>query len=255
MSQSVTDLNDETVNSPVCLEDDASFSGIHFALEKLVFWRLAKWKNQPRTNFLFLRACLIVATMLLAIVGILSVAVGIGYLVGSESAVTSLRSFRGEWPKHLLHCLLGFFSAVSVLFWNLEKEFKGRLMYCNSVYNESLKCTTYGLKNIRRLSILKKDLLSNSLAIDLLYFDLWAHYSLKELFAQELEEAIQDYYQPGNPVTEAIKRINSGKMGEIEASKLLHNRQSMLLAKEAELLRIRSQPETSKANLVNLTKS
>jgi hypothetical protein len=229
-----------SVQSPVSLKDDASFSGWHYVLEKFVFCRLTRWKNYPRTNFLFTRACMIVAAITIAIAVPCMTGLFIGYLLHTKDAVDFFISFKDAWPTYLARFTFGYFSAISVLFWNLEREFKGRLMYCISVYNDSLKCTATGTDDVKELSSLKRDLLSNSLAIDLLYFDLWAHYSLKELFSQELEDSIRDCYQQGIATEDAIQRVNSGLMGEIEASRLLHNRQSLLLSKEEKVLSSRT---------------
>lgn len=125
-------------------------------------------------------------------------------------------------PTFIGKALLYYLGAVSITFWNMSGTLQKKWIYSSNLYNDILKANKK-----------KRPLLINALAIDLLILDLWAHRSFAELFADELEENIEQKELSHNQ-NDMFDKVNDGRLPEHTALKLLEDRQRILIKERDE---------------------
>lgn len=103
--------------------------------------------------------------------------------------------------------------VMSVVYWNLWKDYHSKWMYCCDVFNEILKADESKSNKLRR-----------GLAVDLLVLDLWSHRSFREFFRDCLGEAIDLYVQEPDK-DEIVLKFNNGEAAEGEAMIILEHYQ------------------------------
>lgn len=108
--------------------------------------------------------------------------------------------------------LMPLLGIMSVVYWNLWKDYHSKWMYCCNVFNQILT-----------LDENKADKLRRALAIDLLILDLWAHRSFSEFFRDSLLEALKAMKQDDKEFY--IEKINRGEISECEALRILEGYQ------------------------------
>lgn len=197
---------------------EGSIEGFHdllnLFLEYFVFFRWIYFKNRPRGNLLLLRSLLVVGTYSIIYY----------YFFGSFSLVLegieidSVICFAGA-------IVFGYSSMLSV--------FHKKSDSCTKLYVQMVSYSTAGNR-------IAADLLANTLCLQLLTLDLWAHRMFRRIFSNYLQLAIKFTYtnnselisQFGMPdkIEDAIKVVNTGNLQAKAARMLLDNYQGHLLA-------------------------
>ena len=155
----------------------------------------------------------------------LALALSIAFLSALLLFVTWLLGTQITTPQVAVTSLLtGAASVVgtfSLVFWRMNDVYRKQWYYCQELYNEMLK------HDEERTA----SLLANSLAMDLIVVDLWAHRSFRELFREEFWEALQLKYErePGT-LSDKVQRVEKREFGEDEALCLLEWYQEQLLS-------------------------
>ncbi len=122
---------------------------------------------------------------------------------------------------HAITALItGFFTAISIVYWQASKIYHQKWRYCSDLYNKIISINPYEQEKYR--------ILSNALAIDLVLLDLWSHRSFKELFRDELETAIK-HYKCNSPHPSLSDKVNKRQLSEKEALEILQANQDRLM--------------------------
>lgn len=196
----------------IVLQEERNQGLIHYCIEKFVLWRLQDWKNNPRVNALIWKAVLSVISIS-AIGLVIAISFYLFFQIFNSEAFSALSlleqiskvAFK-SWVK--LGMVLS--GSITLAYWNMSSMFNKKWSYCADLYNQILKTTDYN----------DRAFLRNSLAIDLLTLDLWAHRSFSTLFKDELLLAAKHCFTP-ETLDRETKRILSGKYSESEAARLL----------------------------------
>jgi hypothetical protein len=208
------------LNVPIYLKPDVKSSSLHQFLEHYVFWRIPKFKNNPRGNYILIRAFLIVFSVfiLACITGLI--------MLSLFSVIPQFTPWDGLTQlltvENFIKLFIGFLGSTTVSYWNINSLFNRKWTYSANLYNKivehrssSTSCSTQ---------------LENAFAIDLLTLDLWAHRSYADLFAHELERCILDKYSDLGNRSDWFEKINNDNLTESEAWELLNYRHSNIVA-------------------------
>ncbi len=125
--------------------------------------------------------------------------------------------------ENIIHYSIAFIAALSFFYWQSAKMDQKKWLYCSDLYNTLIQ-ENHGNAIISKI-------LGNALAIDLIILDLWAHRSFKELFCDELNQAVEkraDKYC-------LITKVNEKKLTEDEALFILQQYQDDLLEERDKL--------------------
>lgn len=194
------------LRSPVRLRSDGPWYNLNELIEFVFFFRLQCFKNNPRLNYVLVRAVW-TASVLLA------------FAIASAFFVVWLFDFgsiRIDGDR-VMSGAATYFGAVSLIYWNSSTVHRGQWQYCASLYNDMLKAS----------STEAKDALANSLCMDLVVLDMWAHRLFADLFRDELAVAARARYtvEPAS-LKEFMERTNKGQFSESEALDLLEEYQT-----------------------------
>lgn len=228
---------------------------LHWGLEHFVFGRFQYFKNHPRGNYVLLSACITACTISVVFaLALISVRWGqelfLGHSLAFPALVASLANRAATLGlRDSSQYLLGLISMISVVYWGNSRLLNSKWLYCQGLYNDIVK-----LQCRNRLDRLTHDVLVNSLAMDLLVLDLWAHRLFSEMFSQELKRAIRNTTKgPYKGIT--LQRMKGGTLTESEAMKLLETRQKVLfdqISAEEKVLRDR---QSNLPKVIELSKS
>lgn len=228
---------DVQVRWPVSLCEEENQGVIHEKIEKWILWRRQSWKNKPRVNHLIWKSVLCVVSVLLVffivVTGIvLIISLFRGGTLCDPSGLSIFRdclttAFHKMFDcAHLFYYVPGFAATCSISYWNMANMFNKKWEYCCRLYNEVLKVEAGTNGDASRMR--------NSLAIDLLVVDLWAHRSFSQFFAVELEAAIKGIYgSESQAAKDNISNINSGNLTENRAMEFLEKWNSDLYQKRS----------------------
>lgn len=196
---------------------EGSIEGFHdllnLFLEYFVFFRWIYFKNRPRGNLLLLRAILVV--------GVYSAIYY--YFFGSFSLV--LEGIE-------IDSVICFAGAIVFGYSNMLNVFHKKSDSCTKLYVQMVSHSTNGNEAAAKL-------LANTLCLQLLTLDLWAHRMFRRVFSSYLHAAMKFTYannpeiiteckMPGEP-EDALKIVNSGKLQAKVARTFLDNYQGHLL--------------------------
>lgn len=189
---------------------------LHWFIERFILFRLQYFKNNPRSNYLLIKAVgTILVIFFLAI--FLSLAIYHALPVSVRPEVDICQYLKGNFYK----ILTGLIGAISLVYWQTAKMFQKKWLYCSELYNKIISINPKESEKIYRI-------LSNALTIDLVILDLWAHRSFQELFRDELISALKENHQTSEYESNLIK-INNGKFSEKDALEVLQKHQYNLL--------------------------
>lgn len=196
---------------------EGSIEGFHdllnLFLEYFVFFRWIYFKNRPRGNLLLLRSLLV---------------------VGSYSAIYYY--FFGSFSLVLegieVDSIICFAGAIVFGYSNMLSVFHRKSDSCTKLYVQMVSQSTNGNR-------IAAELLANTLCLQLLTLDLWAHRMFRSVFSNYLHLAIKFTYA-NNPdlisryrmpdrIEGAISIVNSGKLQAKIARTFLDNYQEHLL--------------------------
>ena len=194
------------LNSPVRLKEGRieSFSDfVNLVFEYGIFFKWIYFKNRPRGNLLLLRSAMMVATF----------SVGFFYFFYDFGLV--LEGIE-------IDPVIALAGAVIIGYWHMTSSFYKKCKSCNQIHLEILKAA--GLGDQRTV-----DLLTNSLAIELLTLDLWAHRKFRGLFAESLFHSLKHASDEHKAITwkapknleDYILKVNKGDLQAKEARQLL----------------------------------
>lgn len=181
-------------------------------------------KNHPRGNYLVWKTvwfCILLPLFLYLTFLLLALALNIteqeaqfcSNLTGIKNQFPLLFNFKNYVNQHSFKIyLMPLLGIMSVVYWNLWKDYHSKWTYCCNVFNQILT-----LENE------KADKLRRALAIDLLILDLWAHRSFSEFFKDSLLEALNEMKDDEKEFF--IKKINDGEVAECEALRILESYQ------------------------------
>lgn len=204
------------------LSENASDSKWHKFAERWVLFRRQEFKNSPRMNYILLRALYIVllwyflfpVCITIALWSLSETALNAGINGEFVLGVNGWPSlFAGHFDAHdFFKLLIGGIGGVAFIYWKISGAVRQQWQYCADVYNSVLQ----------EEKKFKKNLLANSLAIDLVVLDLWAHRLFADFFRDEVAEAIMGVHGPRpNRAIGAAKRIGKGKRSEDFVRQLL----------------------------------
>lgn len=196
---------------------EGSIEGFHdllnLFLEYFVFFRWIYFKNRPRGNLLFLRSILVVGTYS----SIYYYFFGSFTLVLEGIEVDSIICFAGA-------IVFGYSNMLSV--------FHRKSDSCTKLYVQMVSQSTEGNDKAAQL-------LANTLCLQLLTLDLWAHRMFRRIFSSYLQKAIDYTYKHNKDVISesklppkiegAYELLNSGKLQAKSARAILDNYQGHLL--------------------------
>lgn len=188
----------------------------HWVIEKLIFFRLDSFKNNPRGNFIFLISLLRV--------------LGFSLLLGVFCYITNAQIDLNERTLTLFFGI--YFTAVNALYFYKRRVFKEKWEYLAKLYNDLLA-------SIPTSSAYQYCLLENTLAIDIVTTGMWGHRSFSGIAYSECKKAI-DYFETHPELLELEKEIIEQKenkiitLTEIQALGLLETYQIELLKKAKE---------------------
>lgn len=231
MSSDLAEELKERIPHPIFLCGDRDESLLHKLLEGWIFLRIDGFKNSPRMNYILLRAIWISVGWLVATP---AVAIGTTFLLmhilstWMPSLNTSMNSawtqIATEWfkLKHFLTAYIGLVGAISVVFWNISTSVRQQWAYCADVYYKVLSSEPRA----------KKDVVANSLAIDLLVLDHWAHRLFAEFFRDELAEAIASV-RPKSQWARIVKDIGARRFSVADAQQILEEYHAILVKRLA----------------------
>ncbi len=205
------------VSGPIKLSEgsiEGSHDLLNLFLEYFVFFRWIYFKNRPRGNLLLLRALLVVGTYSAIYY----------YFFGSISLV--LEGIEVD-------SVICFAAAIVFGYSNMLNVFHKKSESCNKLYVQMVSHSTSGNEIATRL-------LANTLCLQLLTLDLWAHRLFRRVFSNYLQKSVEFAYSNNNidvisecklpeSLDEAITIINSGKLQAKVARSLLDNYQGYLL--------------------------
>ena len=193
-------------------------------------------KNDPRANNLLIRALWSVSVVFLLMLFSWMILIPCFkiLLYCFFSFEISTLSWKDRWqfvfdPVRMGKVIFYFTGSVSVLFWNMTNLYNRKWEYCCNLYNDILKIKidtdkeSKGSEPDRR-----KDILNNTLAIDLLKLDFWAHSSFWEVFSQEIDYSIDEKCCEGDKVM-LRRKVANGELSETEAQELLITRHYRLV--------------------------
>lgn len=206
------------INTPVYLRPDEKSSRFHNFLEHFVFWRLSKFKNDPRGNYLLIRSFLIVFSVFIFPVFCISLGIIVFEYLGKIENVAEYINLRNG-----LKVFFTFLGSTTVSYWNMNNLFNKKWTYCANLYNKVAEFSSS--KNGGDAN----ELLENTLAIDLLTLDLWAHRSFADHFSEELWLAVNDKYKDPGIIDDICSKINKKELKEHEAWDLITFRHSHLI--------------------------
>lgn len=200
------------INSPLRLKESKISKPsdfIDWIIEYFLFFRWIYFKNRPRTNLLLIRTCMSI-----------SVGAVIYYLIFSSFNLLIL----GIDIEPFLAVVI----AISIGFWSTTNVFNQKNNFISNRYADILKAL--GNKNYETA-----ELLANSLSMNLVAMDLWAHRSFMLVFESAIRRAI--FYAVNEKKTELsfeayLEKLNSGKVRIDEALKLLQEYQYFLIHKD-----------------------
>lgn len=204
------------INSPVVLSEGRieNFPDLlNLILEYAVFFRWIYFKNRPRGNLFLFRSLLVVSFF----ASIYFLAFGDFGLVLEGIEIDPVVAFAG---------------AVVFGYWNMLNVFHRKSEACSQIYLEMIKNANSG-KDIN------SRLLCNTLCLELLTLDLWAHRMYKSLFARNLSRAVDVAYAKKMSQIGAVQLpenkshfldfINKGQLQAKDARTLLDSYQDVLL--------------------------
>lgn len=193
------------------IENFSDFLNLIF--EYGLFFKWMYFKNRPRANLLLLRSVLMVTVF----------SVGFFYFFYDFGLV--LEGIE-------IDPVIALAGAVVVGYWNMIATFYKKSQACNYLHVELLKATGDG-------KLQTAELLSNSLAIELLTLDLWAHRKYRHLFAVYLYKSMELAYQDKameiadlklpKSLAECIEYVNHGHLQAKEARILLDSHHQVLM--------------------------
>lgn len=196
---------------------DESF--FHWIIE-IVLGKFQYFKNHPRANFLLLKS---IWTVLIVYI----LAVFLFYIVYRVFEPSKgINAYINENFYHsIIASITGLLTAISVIYWQSAKIFYQKWHYCSNLYNKIISTDHKNHKEIYRT-------LSNALAIDLILLDLWAHRAFKEVFRDELKNAINNYdrLEIRNSI---FNKVNNNQLSENEALHILQAYQYKILENES----------------------
>lgn len=207
------------LNSPVRLKEGRieNFSDfVNLMFEYGVFFKWIYFKNRPRGNLLFLRSALMVGTF-------------------SFVFFYFFYDFGLVLEGIEIDPVIALAGAVIIGYWHMTSSFYKKCKSCNQIHLEILKAAGKGdHKTV--------DILTNSLAIELLTLDLWAHRKFRNLFAQSLNDSLEfatkhpkDIHWKAPKDLKAYQElVNKGGLQAKEARLLLDHRHKSLMASKKE---------------------
>lgn len=185
---------------------------LNLAIEYVLFFRWAYFKNRPRGNLLLLRGLMVVSFW---------------------SAIIVQAKF--DWKLILLGIdvdpIIAYFAAIGFSYYAMSSVFFKKSEACAHMYTEMIKAGGSG-------NTWSAKALSNALAIELLTLDLWAHRKYRGLFAKNLYRAVDHAYSSNSvslninlptDMSDILNTINKGKLQAKEARILLDNYQDYLM--------------------------
>ena len=203
------------LNCPVRLSEGKieNFSDfINLALEYGLFFKWIYLKNRPRGNLLFLRSAM---------------------MVGSFSCLFFyfFYDFGLVLEGIEIDTVIALTGAVIIGYWHMTGSFYKKTKSCNDIHLEMLKASGAG----DRRSV---EILSNSLAIELLTLDLWAHRKFRKVFRECLLSSMELAYSSDleginkpKSLDEYVDYVNKGRLQAKEARILLDHQQDVFLKK------------------------
>lgn len=208
------------ITCPVSLASEKHDSLWHWFIERYVFFRDQRFKNDPRANYLL--PITLKSFLAITIIG----TVAVGFFVATYGAARfGIISLRDLFPGHesltfsnVMKFTMPTIAGLSVAYWNVSTMYNRKWNYCADLYNKMLATE----------DATARAQLRNALAIDLLVLDLWAHRSFRELFRDELESSLYATYKDQSIIDGKITDISEGKMCEKIAHELLEHRNAML---------------------------
>ncbi len=199
------------IESPIFLSEGkvTSFSDLlNIFLEYCLFFRWIYFKNRPRGNLLFVRSMM---------------AIGVYF--------TTYTHFFGDWKLMLLGIdidpMLGLGICAALGYWNMSHVFYRKSETAAEIYTQIMTAKGSG-------HFYTEQLLTNNLCLQLLTMDLWAHRLYDGLFAQHLEQAIQNTIPPERQ-NQLYDSIQKGQLQAKEAREILSNYRLLLWQKDKKL--------------------
>ena len=172
---------------------------LNWIFEYLVFFKWIYFKNRPRGNFLFLRSIMVTTFF--------------GFIYYTLFSSLELLIMGVDIDPIIILALV-----VTIGYWNMTYVFQRKSVDVTNLYNQYLIELGQGHKQ-------SADLLLNSLSMQVLAVDLWAHRSFTDIFVKALNLAIKD----DNGSDDWSNKLESNKMSVREARELLQNRQNKLI--------------------------
>jgi ABC-type multidrug transport system fused ATPase/permease subunit len=172
---------------------------INWFLEYFIFFKWIYFKNRPRANFLLLRSAMVVSFF------------SIHYYYFFSSFDLLIMGID-------IDPVIALTIFITIGYWNMSTSHHRKSVDLTNLYNQYLAELGKGHKN-------SAEMLLNSLAIQVLTVDFWAHRFFSEHFEEALKKAIA---QSDNPNKWAAL-FEAGKMHSREARVLLQNQQRKLI--------------------------
>jgi hypothetical protein len=208
--------SESPIKSPVLLSEgkvESLSDFVNLTFEYAIFFRWIYFKNRPRGNLLLVRALLVVG-MLASLFYFFFHDFGL-VLEGIE-----------------IDPIIAFTAGVALAYWDMIKVFHWKSEACGTIHLEMIKEGGQGRTQTART-------LSNSLSIELLTLDMWAHRKYRQLFSRNLHRAVEHAYSKNSKKIEGMtlpekigdlyKKINAGHLQAKEARLLLDNYQEYLM--------------------------
>lgn len=186
---------------------------LHWLIENFVMCKWQMFKNNPRANWLALRAFWCVTLIYVASFFLTQI-----YLSWFAEIPFTPPTSRST----LLKISLTYFAAWTAAYWKMSDLYRKQWDYCSNLYNQTLS----------EKEETTRELLRNSLAIDLVTVDLWAHRSFAEMFKSELELAVKYGGPDGSSSNLNMSKIENGTLLENDALELLEAYQTALFTKK-----------------------